>query len=152
MTSNHLLDKLFSVIDDDNSEQLWRDLLEKHEQDIGSLKELTFEENGWSILHFAAENLFTNLSTWLLSKGVPVDSKDNDGITPFLIALDSAIDCAIQEGEENIDFTMVNLLLDHGANENIVPTNGKNRDELLSIYGSKVKNQYELNVKRNEGS
>lgn len=138
---HQLFEELFGVISEDNAEALWASKIEEH---INSGKELlvTNPDNGWSLLHYASENLFSSLVLMLLNHGIPVDIKSLNGSTPYLVALDASIDAAIQNDEPKIEFSVVKLLVAHGADTESCSVDGISRESLLESYGERATQEY----------
>lgn len=141
MCRDDIFTKLFSFLPEENADQLWLDTIKEYLNEGGNIS-VTYPLNGWGFLHYASENLFRDVVNMLLSHGVNVDSAANNGSTPYLIALDSSIDAAVQSGESKIDFSLVKILIEHGANVDICTTDGISRDSLLEDYGEKAANAY----------
>jgi len=141
MTVNRIFSLLFELLSENDAEEQWLIALSKFNEDGGDVC-VTNPSNGWSILHYASENTFLEVTEWLISKGVDVNLKDNEGGTPYLVGLDSAIDAALQYGEPSIDFSQVKLLLVNGADSAVSAKNGLSRDSILDSYGSGAEDQY----------
>lgn len=75
-------------------------------------------------LHYALENLYYVSVKTLLDSGMTVDVKTSNSSTPFLIALDSAIDAAIQNHLLQFNFSVVKRLLENEADETVVSEEG----------------------------
>ena len=139
---NKLINKLFSCIGESSAEDLWLVILKDYQRKNEDVSSVCNPENQWTLLHYAAENLFTRVAEWLIEQGAEVDALDSEGNTPFLIGLDAAVDCSVQENSDDIDFSIVTLLLRNGANADVISNDGTDKDTLLNIYGSHAVNQY----------
>lgn len=146
--NSKLIDKLFSYIESPDAEDLWLEVLQGYQVSYGDVISIRNSENQWTLLHYAAENIFPRVVEWLIEQGAEIDALDSENNTPFLIGLDAAIDSAVQENSENIDFSVVTILLKEGADESVVSNNGISKDALLKIYGRHAAKQYQLKVKR----
>jgi len=144
---NQLIDQLFSCVEDPNAEDLWLNLLKDYQCKYGKVEDVRDSETQWTLLHYAAENLFVRVAEWLIEQGSEIDALDLKGNTPFLIGLDAAIDYAVQENNNEIDFSIITLLLSKGANEDLISNDGTDKDALLKAYGSNAANQYKAKVK-----
>jgi hypothetical protein len=145
--SNHLIKKLFSCIENPAAEDMWLDILQDYQSSNGDVVSIRNPDNQWTLLHYAAENIFPRVAKWLIGQGAEIDARDSEGNTSFLIGLDAAIDCAVQENRDEVDFSVVTILLKEGADESVVSNDGISKDSLLKIYGSSVANQYQSKVK-----
>jgi ankyrin repeat protein len=133
--------KLFMLLPEDNAEKLWLHTIKKYVEEGGSLS-ATYSKNGWTLLHYASENLFSDVVKMLLCNGSEVNSKAENGSTPYLVALDSSIDFAIQYGEPEINFSLVKTLIEHGANVDACSSDGISRKTILEAYGTKASDAY----------
>lgn len=138
--------RLFSVLSDDDAESIWLREIKDFYSSGGDIF-VSYPLNGWTLLHYASENLFIDVVEWLLAEGVDINVKDSKGSTPYLVALDSSIDSAIQYEEPEIDFTLVIRLIELGANIEASSEDGISRESILEDYGSKAKDQYKAAVK-----
>lgn len=138
---NNLFQDLFQALPEDNAEQLWFDQVEEYLA-VGGDKLITNPSNGWGLLHYAAENIFKSVVEMLLDNGVPVDINTTNGSTPYLVALDSAIDAAIQNDDPDFDFSVVKLLIQSGANTEACSNDGISKDSILENYGEKATEEY----------
>jgi hypothetical protein len=145
--NSQLIDKLFSCIEGPDAEDLWLEVLQKYQVSHGDVTSICNSENQWTLLHYAAENIFPRVAEWLIEQGAEIDALDSKNNTPFLIGLDAAIDCAVQENSENIDFSVVTVLLREGADESVVSNDGVSKDALFKLYGHNAAKQYQLNIK-----
>lgn len=146
MKKKEIFFKLFSVLSQDNVEELWLDLIKQYHMDGGDLTILD-PSNEWAMLHYAAENSLISVVGWLLDNGVDVDQRAGNGSTPYLIALDSAIDCAVQSGEAEIDFSTVQYLIDNDADIDAFSGDGISKASLLESYGVIAREAYFQNVR-----
>lgn len=138
-----IFENLFKHLIEDDADQLWEREIAQYINSGGDIL-VTNPDNGWTLLHYAAENLFSNVVNLLLSSGIPVDVRDSNGSTPYLVALDASIDAAIQNDESNIDFSTVKILIENGADVEACSTDGISRDSLLENYGERAMDEYKL--------
>lgn len=148
MNYDEFICHLFHYVQQDDAEDLWIDMIKKYQKEHNELQKIRVSQTGWTLLHCAAENLFTDVTEWLINNGIDVDILDNNGNTAFLIALDAAIDCSIQDNSFEIDFSIINLLLSKGAQENIKANDGTDKNYLLTVPFDDAKTQYESKVIR----
>ena len=146
MNDDDFFQKLFGFLLKDNAEEIWLEYIKEYLESGGDVS-ITYSKNRWGFLHYAAENLFSNVVRFLLESGITVDSKDLNGSTPYLIALDSSIDAAIQEGIPEIDFSIVKILVQYGANTEVCSVDGISRESLFNDYGEKAKEKYYKQLK-----
>jgi ankyrin repeat protein len=139
--NDDLFRTLFHFLPEDNAEQLWLINIEEYLLSGGD-KLIVNPGNGWGLLHYASENMFNSVVNMLLEKGIPVDVKAADGSTPYLIALDASIDAAIQQDEPEIDFSVVKILIEHGADMDVCSIDGISRESLLNNYGKQATEEY----------
>lgn len=135
-----LFNKLFDVIEDDRAEEIWLQLIKSSEANIVDIRD---DISGWSLLHYASENLFVKVIDWLLKNGADVNVEDINGRTPFIIALDASIDDAVQHERDKIDFSAIELLIRSGADENHVARDGTSKNSLFEIYGDNSRKEYQ---------
>lgn len=138
---DNIYQRLFKLLIEENAEALWRQTIQDY---LESGNELTVSNysNGWSLLHYAAENIFSELVIMLLEQGLDVDIPAFNGSTAYLVALDAVIDSAVQENDAEIDFSIVDVLVQHGADVNVSSIDGISRDSLLSQYGARATEEY----------
>jgi ankyrin repeat protein len=95
----------------------------------GATVDRKYGKNGWTALHYLAENGVLESAGWLLDHGANPNEKDSFGVTPLHLAIDSEADTARQRyvvtGEFFLSGKMIQLLLAHGADPNATTDEGK---------------------------
>lgn len=107
----------------------------------GDIRKLSDSYFG-SLLHLAAENSYLELIKWLVSKGVDLETKNSQGWTALLLAVDSDIDESVQDNTE-LNLSTVSLLIDLGANVDAKLEDGKSIYTIAKSYGSRAYNKLE---------
>lgn len=78
------------------------------------------DNNGWSALHFAAQNQNSELIQFLINNGAKIDAVDNNGNTPLFRAVFNYRDSG----------NAIEILLNAGADEDIFNLHGISPKEL----------------------
>ncbi|KAL5344787.1 hypothetical protein ACLOAV_010184 [Pseudogymnoascus australis] len=90
--------------------------------------------NGETLLHFAAAGCCTEVMEYLLSKGLDVNATNSNGWTPLMCAL-TPIDCWTTNIKTLANaIQSAHLLLSHGADPNIVTDEGWTPLHVLALY------------------
>ncbi len=79
----------------------------------------------------------------LVHAGANVNIQDESGRTPLHQAVDVAIDGTIQQGLSEIDWTVVGVLLELGADPSIPDNDGKTIADLASMYGYNARRSFD---------
>ncbi|MCA9195697.1 MAG: ankyrin repeat domain-containing protein [Planctomycetales bacterium] len=79
----------------------------------------------------------------LVAAGADVNIQDEHGQTPLHHAVDMAIDGTIQQNLDEIDWTVVGVYLEFGANPNIADKNGRTIADIASAYGYNAKRSFD---------
>lgn len=79
-------------------------------------------DNGWTLLHFAADFGKFKIAKLLIKYGANVNDKNNSGATPLHLAVDSN------------SLEIVKLLLEHSANVNEKDNNGWTSLDIIVYY------------------
>lgn len=136
-----IFQQLFCAFCENNAEDRCFKIIKDYLDSGGSIS-ITNPANGWGLLHYASENLFISIIKMLLERGALVNFTDINGSTPYLVALDAAIDFSIQENLRDIDFTAIKVLINHGADINVISMDGISKDLILNNYGENAIAQY----------
>ncbi len=108
----------------------------------GSNVNEAYGENGWTALHYAAENRQVETTLWLLENGADPNRKDVTGCSPLHLAIDAETDQLRQEWVRTGLFqptdAVAAVLLEHGADVNAKTNKGRTplAVELLRRYGA----------------
>lgn len=89
--------------------------------------------SGASLLHLAVENGYLELTHWLVMNGADIESKNSQGWTPLMLAVDSEIDDSLQNSTD-LNFETVKLLIELGADTNAGSLNGKSIFDIAEGY------------------
>ena len=79
----------------------------------------------------------------MVAAGADVNIQDADGWTPLHHAVDMAIDGAIQQNLDTINWSIVGVFLDLGANPNIANARWGTVYDMASAYGPHVRESLE---------
>jgi len=79
----------------------------------------------------------------LVDAGADVNIQDEFGLTPLHRAVDMAIDGTIQQNLKEIDWTVVGVYLELGADPNIRDKNGETIADVASAYGYNAKQSFD---------
>jgi ankyrin repeat protein len=93
--------------------------------DVGA----TYGPDGWTALHYMAENGVTEAVCWLLEHGADVNARNTSGWTPLHLSIDSEGDFAqqqfVEKGVPSLSGEVTKLLLQRGADPNAKTFGGK---------------------------
>lgn len=141
MDVNELVDVLFDLDGKDSEvDEMWLSRIQEYFNGGGNITKLT-DRNGWQLIHIAALNGLDKVAEWLVENGVDVNSKDEQGCTPLMLAFDLDIDGSIQHRRE-IDFSHSKKLVDLGADKNVMNNDGESLESTALAYGKKVYSTY----------
>jgi ankyrin repeat protein len=124
--------------------EVWR-------QDLDSVKRLleaganpNLPGGNWSsAIACAGENDETGqIIRALVAAGADVNLQDADGWTPLLIAVDSAIDGATQQDLETINWSIVAVLLDLGADPHVAHPRWGTVYDMATDYGPSARESF----------
>src|SRR5882724_11026151 len=108
----------------------------------GGSVETTDPENGWSLLHFAAEFQDIAAIEYLIESGCNPNWPDKNGQTPLHIGVDSDIDGAIQT-EEPLAYRATKRLIELGADATIHNDKGETPMEWVDRFGEKARRRFD---------
>jgi ankyrin repeat protein len=131
------------AFDSDNKgriEGLWLEYVNDYEKAGGDLNGLT-NINDWELVHLAAANGFINVVKWLKYKGVDINKRDGEGVTPFFHALDFDIENAVQYNNE-IHFDKSKLIAELGGDISIKDNQGISPEEYCKSYDKSIYNAF----------
>jgi len=132
-----MTDDLHATPEDALVREVWR-------QDLSAIQRLlkaganpNLPGRAWSsAIACAGENDETgNVVRTLVASGADINIRNDQGLTPLHYAVDTAIDGAIQQNLEAINWSVVAVLLDLGADPNIRDMRGKTVYDVASAYG-----------------
>lgn len=92
-------------------------------------------EEGWTLLHSAAENENLIAIEYLVAQGADLEARTTSGWTPLHFAVDIAIDGASQQMTP-IDFTLVRRLVDMGARLDARNDENQTPRDVAAAYGA----------------
>ncbi len=79
----------------------------------------------------------------LVTAGAEINIQDTQGLTPLHHAVDIAIDGTIQQNLNTIDWSVVGVFLDHGADPNIRDSRGKTVYDTATAYGYNARKSFD---------
>lgn len=101
-----------------------REMLDCYLESGGDLN-FVHPRNGWTFLHLAVEYGNATAICKLLQLGMDINLGECPGGLPLHFAVDSAVDCAIQDNRD-VDWSMVKLLVELGADRKCLDDEGRN--------------------------
>lgn len=111
-------DELFYIIADGYEEEVLKQLDEMEEVNVK-------DKNGYSYLHIAVQSGAVNVIRKLLTQGADINIVDKFGKTPLMVAI----------AGYNGDRTIIDLLLENGADIEMCANSGMSCRQLASIKG-----------------
>lgn len=111
-------------------DELFYKIIDKKFEDAKRLIDATIDvnfqdKNGYSYLHCAVQVNSLEITTLLINKGADIDIKDRFGKTPLMVAI----------SDYNGDDTMIKLLLEYGANKDLVNNYGISAKKVAEMKG-----------------
>lgn len=104
-----------------------------------------------SAIECAGENDETgNIVRALVAAGADINIQDSFGQTPLHTAVDMAIDGTIQQNRETIDWSVVDVFLELGADPSIPDNTGKTVSDLAMRYGRHAHRSFEEFIRSRE--
>ena len=99
-------------------------------------------------LHRACEHLDVELVKKHLSSGSNPNLQDEKGQSSLHIAVDAIIDSQWQSTHsfDNLDFYLAIILIQNGANTNLIDNDGKTVSDWVQGYGIEVLKEYQLQL------
>ena len=132
-----LLDKLGQYLNHPDTEKIWFSDVRSYLEQGGDANGRS-QQTSWTLLHYAADNEFKSIVEILIGAGADINSKTADGWTPYMIALSGVIDAAIQNDHVEIDFSIVKILLELGADSEICTESGESSHTIVAGYGQQA--------------
>ena len=138
-------DEIHATLEDALVHEVWR-------QDVVATRRLlaaganpNLPGRAWSsAIACAGENDETGeIVRALVDAGADVNIQDEFGLTPLHRAVDMAIDGTIQQNLTEINWTVVGVYLELGADPNIPDKNGNTIAELASAYGYNARRSFD---------
>lgn len=99
-------------------------------------------EEGWTVLHNAVELESIPLIERLVASGADVDAHTSDGWSPLHLAVDGAIDGAIQN-DDTPDWTICRRLVALGAKLDARTSKGETPRDIAAQYGQNALNLFD---------
>ncbi len=105
------------------------------------------DENGNTLLHYAAMGESIEIFSLLLSYGLNINAQNNWGLTPLMVHLTSC----------NLDFAMVQAIIESGTDPNIKDEDGCTALHVASTYCDAfivhllIDNNFDINAQNNDG-
>ena len=134
-----------ATLEDALVHEVWRQDLSAVQRLLNSGANPNLPGRAWSsAIACAGENDETGeIVRALVAAGADLNIQDDYGRTPLHHAVDMAIDGTIQNNLDEIDWTVVGVYLDLGAEPNIPDKNGKTIADVASAYGHDAKRSFE---------
>lgn len=105
------------------------------------------DKDGWTLLHFAAQDTNAEVVRLLTSKGAALNFQCEQGWTALHNAVDSDIDSAIQS-DHTVTLNTAKALIEAGASEDILNNKGKTPRDGAAGYGQKALDLYDMISKK----
>lgn len=136
---------LDSTLEDALIHEVWRQDLAAVQQLLSAGANPNLPGRTWSsAIACAGENDETgNIVRVLVNAGADINIQGSHGWTPLHHAVDIAIDGTIQQGRESVDWSVVGIFLDLGANPTIPDVNGKTVYDTASAYGNNARRSFD---------
>lgn len=120
-------------VGDEQYEDIWLSKVQEYISSGGDIDE-KLKNNGWSLLHVAAENCCPKVVDKLVTSGANINLQDSQGWTPLMLALDSDMQDSIQNSKP-VALKTTEVLLKHGADKTITSNDGTSFINLAQEYG-----------------
>lgn len=135
----------YPTLEDALVHEVWRQDLSAVQRLLASGANPNTPGGNWSsAIACAGENDETgDIIRVLLSAGAQINIQDSYGQTPLHIAIDMAIDGSIQCGRDTINWSVVGILLDLGADPTIPDTRGRTAYDWVLAYGENARDSFD---------
>ncbi|WP_145112063.1 ankyrin repeat domain-containing protein [Gimesia panareensis] len=131
-------DETHATLEDALIHEVWRQDLSAVQRLLEAGANPNLPGRGWSsAIACAGENDETgDIVRALVASGADINLQDSNGYTPLYHAVDIAIDGACQQNRETIDWSVVAVLIDLGANPDLPDNRGKTVRDLAMAYSA----------------
>jgi ankyrin repeat protein len=139
------MDESHETLEDALIHEVWRHDLSAIHRLLKSGANPNLPGRAWSsAIACAGENDDTgDIVRALVAGGADINIQSEQGLTPLHYAVDIAIDGTIQQGLETIDWSVVGVFLDLGADPNIRDARGKTVYDTASAYGYNARRSFD---------
>jgi len=140
-----MTDGWYETLEDDLVHAVWRQDLAEVQRLLQAGAHPNRPGRAWSsAIACAGENDRTgDMVRCLVLAGADINIQDEQGQTPLHWAVDVAVDGAIQTGRDKIDWRVVGVLLDLGANLKIPDQCGRTAEDLVANYGAAARQSFD---------
>lgn len=139
------MDQSHPTLEDELVHEVWRNDLAAIDRLLKSGANPNLPGRAWSsAIACAGENDETgDIVRALVSGGADINLQNEQGVTPLHYAVDIAIDGTIQRGLETINWSVVDVFLDLGADPEIRDARGHTVYDAAAAYGYNARKSFE---------
>jgi hypothetical protein len=147
------MDESHATLEDALVHEVWRHNLAAIHRLLKSGANPNLPGRAWSsAIACAGENDETgDIVRALVAGGADINIQNEQGLTPLHYAVDIAIDGTIQQNLETIDWSVVAVFLDLGADPNIRDASGKTVYDTASAYGYNARRSFDDFIRSRAG-